>query len=190
VRSGYLEIQGIYDELDAADQDARRLVEGLTEAQGSWRQRPGAWSVAECLEHLAVANRVYLAPMKSAADAARRGGRMRRRPARPGLLGAWFVRSMEPPVRMKIRTNAKITPRLAPPLADALAAFLVSEDEVRSFVDEVADLDLAGIRFANPFIPGLRWSLATGIHVIAAHDRRHLWQAWNARRAALGAAFR
>jgi hypothetical protein len=48
----------------------------------------------------------------------------------------------------------------------------------------VAALDLAGIRFVNPFLPGVRFSLATGLHVIAAHERRHLWQAWRVRRAA------
>ena len=36
---------------------------------------------------------------------------------------------------------------------------------------------------ANPFIRGIRFSLATGLHVIAAHERRHLWQAWNVCRA-------
>jgi hypothetical protein len=30
----------------------------------------------------------------------------------------------------------------------------------------------------------VRFSLATGINVLAAHDRRHVWQAWNVRRAA------
>jgi len=27
----------------------------------------------------------------------------------------------------------------------------------------------------------VRFSLATGLHVIAAHERRHLWQAWRVR---------
>ena len=30
----------------------------------------------------------------------------------------------------------------------------------------------------------VRISLATGLHVIAAHNRRHLWQAWRVRKAA------
>jgi hypothetical protein len=34
------------------------------------------------------------------------------------------------------------------------------------------------------FIRGIRFSLATGLHVIAAHERRHLWQAWRVREAA------
>ena len=31
---------------------------------------------------------------------------------------------------------------------------------------------------------GVRLSLATGLHVLAAHERRHLWQAWRVRREA------
>ena len=56
--------------------------------------------------------------------------------------------------------------------------------DTRAFLQRFSNVDLARIRFPNPFIPGLRFSLATGVHVIAAHDRRHLWQAWNVRRAA------
>jgi hypothetical protein len=47
-----------------------------------------------------------------------------------------------------------------------------------------AEIDLTGVRFPNPFIRGVRFSLATGLHVIAAHERRHLWQAWRVRQAA------
>jgi hypothetical protein len=55
---------------------------------------------------------------------------------------------------------------------------------VRVFLRKYCDLDLVGVRFANPFIRGVRFSLATGLHVIAAHERRHLWQAWRVRQAA------
>ena len=40
------------------------------------------------------------------------------------------------------------------------------------------------VRFVNPFVRGIRFSLATGLHVIAAHERRHLLQGWKVRRAA------
>ena len=70
----------------------------------------------------------------------------------------------------------------APPLADAVAAFLASQDDVRGFLRRYAEIDLAALRFPNPLVRGLRFSLATGLHVIAAHERRHLWQAWRVRR--------
>jgi hypothetical protein len=153
---------------------------------GEWRAQPGSWSVAECLDHLATGNRVYLAAMEPAAARARQRGSTRRRAAAPGLVGGWFVTYLEPPVRAGLKTKAprKIRPRPSPRVDDALAAFLASQEAVRAFLRTYAAIDLAGVRFANPFIPGLRFSLATGLHVIAAHERRHLWQAWRVRRAA------
>ena len=175
--------------IDAAERDARSLVGGLTEAQGTWRAHPTSWSVAECLDHLATANRVYLAAMGPPAERARADGRLRRGPARPGLIGGWFVRSLEPPVKPLFRSRApqKIRPRVSPPLTEAFRQFLASQDEVRAFLRRYADIDLAGVRFPNPLVRGVRFSLATGLHVIPAHERRHLWQGWNVRRAAEGA---
>jgi hypothetical protein len=131
-----------------------------------------------------VSNRVYLSAMKGSADRARAAGRLRKRPARPGVIGGSFVRYLEPPVRIKTRNPRRTTPRPSPALADAFERFMASQNEVRDFLGSVADLDLASVRFPNPFIPGVRFSLATGLHVLPAHDRRHLWQAWNVRRAA------
>jgi hypothetical protein len=96
------------------------------------------------------------------------------------------VRTLEPPVKPRFRGKASqsIRPRIAPPLSDAVGQFLASQDEVRAFLRTYADIDLGGVRFPNPFVRGVRFSLATWLHVIAAHERRHLWQAWRVRQAA------
>jgi DinB superfamily len=172
--------------LDAVERDARALVSGLTELSGAWRPDAKSWSVAECLDHLAIANREYLRAMQPAAERTLMQGRRRRGPARPGVIGRWFVRTLEPPVTSRFKRAApeRIRPRRAPSLGDSLGQFRASHDEVRAFLRRYADIDLAGARFPNPFVRGVRFSLATGLHVIAAHERRHLWQARRVRQAA------
>ncbi len=179
------DIQALEDAFDAAERDAYALVAGLSEAQGTWRADPGSWSIAECLDHLAVANRVYLRAMQPAAARAVAQRRGRRRPAQPGLIGGWFVRLLEPPVKATSKSKAPeaIRPRVSPSLRDAMDQFVASQVEVREFLRAHADIDLAGVRFRNPFVRGIRFSLATGLHVIAAHQRRHLWQGWRVRHA-------
>ena len=171
---------------DAVERDARALVAGVSEPLGRWQPAPGAWSMAECLDHLATANRVYLRAMEPASRRALADGRMRRGPVRPGLLGRWFARSLEPPARPLLRTRAPraIRPRVAPALADAAAQFFAAHHEVRAYLQRYGAIDLSGVTFPNPLIRGIRFSLATGLHVLAAHERRHLWQAWRVRRAA------
>ena len=178
------DIASLYTQFDAIESDARALVSGLSEEHGRWHPAPEAWSVAECLDHLATANRVYLEAMRPPAEAGLERGRMRRGRALPGFVGRWFVATMEPPVKPRLKGKAPriIRPRAEPALADAFERFIESHEDARVFLDRFKDIDLARIRFPNPFVRGLRFSLATGVNVIAAHDRRHLWQAWNVRR--------
>jgi DinB superfamily len=179
------DIVALQDQLTAADSDLKSLLTGLTPEQGTQRPAPGSWSIAQCLDHLATTNRIYISVMQQAADKGRVQGRMRKGPATPGLLGAWFIRSLEPPVKPQRRWKApkSIHPRPSPELADAAADFSASQQQVRAFLNANADLDLTGILFPNPFMPIVRFSLATGLNNIAAHERRHLWQAWQVRRA-------
>lgn len=179
------DIQDLHDQLDAASRDAQAVVVGLSEEQGVRRPREGAWSVAECLDHLATANRVYLRAMQEPAERARTRGRFRRRPTKPGFAGRLFLYQLEPPLKWwsKLRAPRKIRPRESPPLADAYASFVASQADVHAFLRSYGDLDLASIHFPNPFVRGIWFSLATGLHVIPTHERRHLLQAWGVRRA-------
>lgn len=179
------DIREMQDQLEAAERDAEALVAGLSEEQGTRRPEAGSWCVSECLDHLATGNRVYLRAMQEPAARARTRGRRRSRPARPGWGGRLFIGTLEPPPRWwsRLKAPGSIRPRAAPPLAEAFASFAASQADVRAFLRAHADLDLAGIRFPNPFVRGIYFTLATGLHVIAAHERRHLWQAWRIRRA-------
>ena len=175
-------IDHVLRELTAAADDADRLVTGLSDAEGAHRAQPGAWSVAECLDHLAAFNAGVLRAMRVAADRARREGRVRRGPVGPDLSGRLLLRFLEPPAVFRVRTISAMAPTQRP-LATATAAFRASHAEVRAFLLASRDLDL-GVRFAMPFSRVLRLRLASGARVIAVHERRHLWQAWRAREAA------
>src|SRR5687767_10318813 len=120
------DIRALERAFEANEDDARRLASGLDEAHGTWRARADTWSVAECLDHLAIGNRVYLIAMQPSAERALAEGRTRRGPAVPGVAGGWFVRSLEPPVATLFRMRAprKIRPRASPPLGGALEQFL------------------------------------------------------------------
>ena len=178
------DIRELHEQLEAAARDAKLLVAGLSEERGMRRPDSGGWSVSECLDHLATGNRVYLDEMQEPANRARARGDYRRSPAKPGWIGRFFISSLEPPPKWwsKLKAPRKIRPRVTPPLAETFDAFESSHANVFAFLHANADLDLAAIRFPNPFVRGVRFSLATGLHVIMAHERRHLLQAWQVRR--------
>jgi hypothetical protein len=102
-------------ELDSIDAQARQLVSDLCETRINWQPDGGrAWSVGQCVDHLAASNRVYVAAIRTAVD---------------------------------------------------------------RLIAECATFDPNAARFPNPFVSGLNWTIGAGLRIIAAHDRRHLWQA-------------
>src|ERR1700730_11462338 len=107
------ELRAIMHQLDESEREAQALIGTLDEAQIRWQPSPTAWSIGQCLDHITVTNRVYLEPMGRAVAIARRPGAWRRRPLRPGAPSLWFIRSLEPTSRRKLRAPKQIVPSVS-----------------------------------------------------------------------------
>ncbi len=165
----------LISELNAADNRAIALAKALTPQQLNWRRRPDEWSVGQCLEHLYVTNEVYLGPMSTSLKD--------RQPIvvqeiTPGWLGRWFIRNyIEPSSKMKrVRAPRKIRPgtQIEPSVLDR---FLISNHTARQLIHRARNQDVNHIRFRNPFIPVIRFTVGTGFEILSKHQQRHLVQA-------------
>jgi len=171
------DLEDILMQLAACERDAEAILRDLDEQRLNWRPAAASWSIGQCIDHLAAASRVQLAVMAEGAESARRRGWSRRGPIQPGPPSRWFIRNLEPPPRQRLRAPKQIVPaeRLAPEAVGG--EFARRQAEIRSLLRAVAGLDLNRARYVNPFVPFIRFSLGTGFLVLAAHQRRHLWQA-------------
>jgi len=162
-------------ELDINDQNAKDLTAGLTVEQINWRSEPRVWSIGQCLEHLCLGNELYL-PAISAA--------LKSEPASPvqeitpGWFGRWFIRSfIEPsPVTKRASAPKKIVPGRDIPLS-IVDRFLSGNQEARRVIRQAQAYNVNRIRFVNPFLPLLRFTVGTGLKLTCGHERRHLQQA-------------
>jgi hypothetical protein len=177
------DLAGLLTDFENSDLQARRIAGALSDAQINWRPSDTAWSIAQCLDHLGRGNTIYAAALQQAVQQARVAPPSRNGPLRPGWLSRLFIWSLEPPPRFKMRTPKKIVPAASHRREEVLEMFLRSQEEMRSIVRDGADLDLNRIRFHNPFIGTLRFTVGAGLLIIAAHNRRHLWQAEQVRNA-------
>jgi len=162
-------------ELSANDQTAQALARGLTEEQLNWQPQPGSWSVGQCLEHLCLTNEAYLTWISVA---------LKEKPdspveqITPGWFGRWFIRNfVEPsPGSKRVSAPAKIRPAARLDLA-VVSRFLSSNKSCRELIVRACGKDINRIRFRNPFVPGVRFTVGTGLEIIVGHERRHLLQA-------------
>lgn len=161
--------------LDDADRSATEIAGGLTPEQLNWRPAPDVWSIGQCLDHLRVSIDVYAPPIGKALDG---------RDASPvaditlGWLGGWFIRNyIDPsPQTRRGRAPGKIVPttQVDPAILDR---FLESNVAARALIRRAAAYDVNRIRFVNPFVPLLRFTVGTGLELTVRHERRHLLQA-------------
>lgn len=162
-------------DLRANDDTAKSLVAGMSCEQLNWQPYLGSWSVGQCLEHLCLMNDAYL-PSISIALAGK--------PIRsveeisPGWLGRWLIRNFaEPsPTSKRVQAPGKIRPAARVELA-VLERFLTGNQQWRDLILRACGKDINRIRFWNPLVPGMRFTVGTGLEIIARHERRHLLQA-------------
>jgi hypothetical protein len=158
-----------------------QLVQGLSEDQLNWQATKGAsWSILQCVSHLALSNESYTGGIRSVLSP---GSPRRKGPVRPSAPGAFFIRKLEPPASKRVKAPNKIVPQPVLAKDGVLDAFARTHDQIRKVVDEGAELDLNGLKFRNPLLPVLRVRVGTGLLIMAAHERRHLWQAQQVRKA-------
>jgi len=171
----------LISEFNAADERAIALAKGLTPRQLDWAARPGDWGIGQCLEHLSIANDKYL-PAIASALVGRRSSVVQE--ITPGWFGRWFIRSyIEPSAKTKrARAPKAITPGAQSDPA-ILDRFLGSNDKAREIVHRAKNCDVNRVRFTNPFVPLIHFTVGTGFEILSKHQTRHLLQAERVRQA-------
>lgn len=167
-------------QLRDARADAEKLVEGLTDAQFNWSPAPGRWSIAECLDHLN-SGWLVLPKLDHKIASATEKGLRGEGPYRHPLLGRLYVRFVEPPPKIRFRAPKAYVPKPDQPLAAVAPRFFELQDELIRRVLAADGLDLGEIRMSSPITRKFRMSLGQWFAFLAAHERRHLWQAWQVR---------
>src|SRR5258708_39723481 len=96
----------------------------------------------------------------------------------PGWFGGWFIRNFGEPSPNSKRASApgKIRPGPRTDLS-VLDRFLSGNQACRDLILRARGNDVNRIRFWNPFLPGLRFTVGTGLEIVVSHERRHLLQA-------------
>jgi len=165
----------LISELNDADERAIAVAKTLTPQQLNWKPRADAWSVGQCLEHLCVANEVYC---RAIANSLPGHPLTVVQEITPGWFGRWFIRNyIEPSVKpkrrrapRKIKPSAQVDPSI-------LDRFLNSNIEAGELIRRAGNYDVNRIRFVNPFVSVIRFTVGTGLEIISKHQRRHLLQA-------------
>ena len=159
--------------------DADALVAPLTDGQFTWQPQPQphAWSVAQCIDHLNVTARMYLPVLDEGIANAIRQGQYGEGPYAYPWLARMFVRMLEPPPRFRVKTPVAFRPPPGRTRQEIMSAFRAYQVQYVDRLRQANGLDLSHARARSPVISWLVFPLGSAFASMAAHERRHLWQA-------------
>ncbi len=178
------EIAELLAQTEAARAEARALCDGLSDAQLLWRPAPGAWGIAECLDHLVRSGGWFVKQAGHGLQDARSRGLRAAGPYRPRLFDRLAARVLEPPVRaLRVRAPRGSEPAAITDPRAVVAAFDQLQDGLAERLRECDGWDLRRARARSPWHPAIKLGLGGLLQVTLAHERRHLWQARRVRAA-------
>jgi hypothetical protein len=155
-----------------------KLTAGLTESQFHAPTESGGWSIAFSLEHLILTGEAMIANWVEA---------LRGSPepdSRPGPPYSWLQRAalycMEPPYRLKTKTSGWATPFARRSIEDTQRRFYKMHRELVQCMKQCDPNSRTRVR--SPFVRGIRYPLAFSFDLTLAHERRHIWKAWEFRK--------
>ncbi len=167
-------LEDVEKELNEATRRAWTLVQSTDGRLFTVRPKASSWSAAECLAHLSISTEMFLPVLRTSIDQARK--KKRKGTATMDIVGrvlAWFL---EPPIRKKVRTAAPFVPKSTRAKAEAFGEFVSLQEKLIDLLREARDTDLRA-KIVSPFNKRVRYNLLSAFRIVAAHERRHLWQA-------------
>ncbi len=171
-------LQTIANETEKNSEAASQLVAGLSEAQLNWKPDPDKWSIAQCLDHLAVTSKKFDAYFAAAVARGREKWPASIAPAyRPSWMGGWLIKQVTPETGRNLPAPKVFRPSESSNIQGALQSFLKQQERFLAFVRETTGIDYNKTRLRSPVTPLMRYSLADAFVVTVVHGQRHLAQA-------------
>src|SRR5712692_9908854 len=123
-------------ELSDLDAGFASLVENHSPEQLTWRPNAAkAWSAAECVEHVAVTNLLYLGAIESAVSGCPFPPASHDQPlTTAGWPSAFFLRSVGPQGKTKLKSPGKTRPK-SPDPQPALRKLVESHQRIRNLLN-------------------------------------------------------
>jgi len=165
------------NQLNEISLSAQQLVSGLYSYQLNLRPEPDLWSIAECLVHLNLTSAAFIPIIRNACAEDRSKDLRSDNSFTMDWTGRLLKWSLNPPPRLKVSTIPAFQPTLVEPIEAILPRFLELQAELSRAVDESRGLDLNRVNVRSPFSARIRYNLFSCFSLVAAHERRHIWQA-------------
>ena len=163
---------------------AQALTATLNEQQMNWQPAGGAWSIAQCFEHLNVTTELYYPRLRDKIRDASAGNPGAPAQFRPGWFARKFIGMIDPASQRPIPTVRVFKPKPVETSANVMERFFGYQETFLEILAAAAAIDINRHKIISPASRMLRFTVGEGLWLQVEHQRRHLLQAQNVTRKA------
>ena len=169
------------DDLEAQFKAAGARAQALVDSAGAelcnTPHAAGSWSAAECLLHLNITADAYLPIWQQIiANAGPRKGEINA-PYHTDFWGKLYSWILVPPVRTRSKTPVLFEPADCKGIDVVFEGFVERQERIVAALRRCRGRAIDQVKMASPIDRRIRYSIWSSFLIVAAHQRRHLWQA-------------
>ncbi|KAB2877734.1 DinB family protein [bacterium] len=155
----------------------RQMFAMYNPAQLNWKPDHKNWSVAQCIDHIIIADQQYFKNIKKAIDQTITGALTEKKPYRPGFIARFSIYAQRPGFLLKFKTPLAFRPSVRTEGKKILEDFILHEQELLVLIKKCDGWDINTIKLHSPVHSHFKFSLGECFSILVTHQERHLHQA-------------
>ena len=149
----------------------------LSESQINWKPSLENWSIAECVDHLIVTNKLYLKEFEKQFGEKRIETDCSKTEVQHKRLSLFIIKSVDPSNAKKVSTFSVFMPSISSHSKDVLDKFSDMQNQFINLLSTAKNLNLNEYVMSSPAAKIIKENFCDVLEIIRLHDRRHFNQA-------------
>ncbi|GAB4417987.1 MAG: hypothetical protein OHK0039_29000 [Bacteroidia bacterium] len=167
----------LLDRARSLEQQVRERLGSMSAGQLNWKPARAQWSIAQCLEHVVIANRQYFPILVQIADGTRKVRRREKVPVLPQIWGSMLVQGMKGGPARKIKTSEELEPSDMQIPPSIVGIFCDNLGVFTDLVNKTRNVDHRHTIVTSPASGLVTYSLHDCCTMLVYHSERHCRQA-------------
>ncbi|MEM7373332.1 MAG: DinB family protein [Bacteroidota bacterium] len=171
-------LTNLLDELQTLAERFEHTFGSLTEDQLNWKPNPKQWSIAQCIDHMILANKAYFPTLVQIGNGTKKSKKREKLPVISDVWGAWLVRSSRPNSRLnKLRAPETYLPSEERIGKHIIQEFLDHQLVLRELLEKTDRVPHESTVITSPRNGLVTFNLKDCCKIILHHEISHMKQA-------------
>ncbi len=171
-------LKDVIQDLKEIEETSIHEFQNLNEEDLVWKPAPDKWSIAECLQHIIIANSTYIKDIEKRLQKAE--VKTIEYPISFSITGKLFLYAVDPKYKWKVPAPKIFKPYKENKIEsgkETVKEFLKLQEEIMSIARTACAYDHQHINTYSPLSKLLKFNVGEQLYIMMRHTKRHINQA-------------